>query len=293
MVIETIKGNNPQKALVKCLAHNKCSVLTKMMNLRAHTETLPSLFNLQPKRSMTALTTCLAKREQEHAKASFSAQHKDPPDQVSLPYGSTCPEQTARMNSNCSHYRHGGGWAAGKAHLLGAVADWPPTEAVLEVSRGLEGKQAADQPGEDRQWSQQIVTDEEGCGSASWEGSCRRQGPGKALVGDTTSLTEFDWPKASNPEVPKDSDYLKKLFFMTGLAKVSWGHPYPVRKLEVYSSEGGKTKSSYLGLPWEYTEPSACGRSVKVEQSHFLFMGLSPTKDVRMNEFWNEASAKG
>lgn len=45
MVIERIKGNNPQKALAKCLAHNKCSVLTQMMNLRTHTETLLLLFN--------------------------------------------------------------------------------------------------------------------------------------------------------------------------------------------------------------------------------------------------------
>ena len=62
MVIETIKGNNPQKALAKCLAYNKCSVLTKMMNLRAHTETLLSLFNLQPKHSKNCINYMLGQK---------------------------------------------------------------------------------------------------------------------------------------------------------------------------------------------------------------------------------------
>lgn len=49
MVTERIKRNNPWKALAKCLPHNKCSALIKMMNLRPHTETLLLLFILQQK----------------------------------------------------------------------------------------------------------------------------------------------------------------------------------------------------------------------------------------------------
>jgi hypothetical protein len=62
MVIETIKGNNPQKALAKCLAYNKCSGLTKMVNLRAHTETLLLLFNLQPKHSKNCINYMLGQK---------------------------------------------------------------------------------------------------------------------------------------------------------------------------------------------------------------------------------------
>ena len=62
MVIERIKGNNPQKALAKCLAHNQCSVLNKMMNLRTHTETLLLLFNLQLKYSKNCINYMLGQK---------------------------------------------------------------------------------------------------------------------------------------------------------------------------------------------------------------------------------------
>ena len=79
MVIERIKGNNPQKALAKCLAHNKCSVLTKMMNLRTHTETLLLLFNLQLKYSKNCINYMLGQKRIGTCKSPFSAQHKDSP----------------------------------------------------------------------------------------------------------------------------------------------------------------------------------------------------------------------
>ena len=41
---------------------NKCSGLTKMVNLRAHTETLLLLFNLQPKHSKNCINYMLGQK---------------------------------------------------------------------------------------------------------------------------------------------------------------------------------------------------------------------------------------
>lgn len=112
MVIERIKRNNPWKTLAKCLPHNKCSALIKM-NLRAHTETLLLLFISRQKYSKNYVNYYAWPKENRSMQKHHShLSTGTPPDQVAGFSCSTCLGQTARMSSNCSYYRHGGGWSS-------------------------------------------------------------------------------------------------------------------------------------------------------------------------------------
>lgn len=69
--------------------------------------------------------------------------------------------------------------------------------------------------------------------------------------------------------------------------------PLSVRKLEVYSSEGGKT-SLPIWAPLRMPTWTQCVWQVSQGRaSHFLFMGLSPAKDVRMNESFGMKPQQG
>lgn len=139
------------------------------------------------------------------------------------------------------------------------------------------------------------VTDEEDCSSASWEDPAGDRGLGKPLG---RHLIDRIWlgPKASNPEVPKDLLIIWKSSSLYDRLSQGELGVILIPSVNLRSTHQRVVKPSLpiWGSPENIHEPSGCGRSVKVEQSHFLFMGLSPTKDVRMNEsFWMKPQQRG